>query len=158
MSNTIIRPSMRRVKWSLVLAVIIFFVIVYVYLRYREDIAWWILLAGLVPFAGPLLGWLDAHRVRLVLENGVLKHEKGLFRRESKMAAATDIAGVIVERSFTQRLWGTGTLVVETKGPQGRFVVPDVDRPNRTAELIRAAGTRPIEQPIEQNEKDTPNS
>lgn len=155
MRETVIRPSMRRVKWGLAVAVTLFFGLLYVYLRYREDLAWWILLVGVLPFASPLLAWLDSNRVRLVVDGGILKHESGLLRKSRRLAAASDVVGVSVERSFGQRLWGTGTVVVETKGPQGRFAVPDVDRPNRIAEMIRSAGISPTAPPVQKNERDT---
>lgn len=139
MPEMVIRPSLKKMKWGLFIAVVVLAAVVYLYVQYREDVAWWVLFVALIPFIAPLLGWMDARRVRLTLSDGIVTYETGLMKKERKLSAASEVAGIDVERTFSQRLWGTGNLLVETRGPSGRFVVPDIDRPKQTANALRNA-------------------
>ena len=139
MTEFTLRPSLKRAKWGFALAVLALLGIVYLYVRYQEYLAWWVLFVGLLPFAAPLAGWLDTKRTRLTLKDGMIKHEAGVLRKRTRLVALNELAGITIDRSLSQRLWGTGTLVVETKGPEGRLVLHDVDKPKQCEDMIRAA-------------------
>lgn len=139
MTELIVRPSLKKVKWSVFIATAALAGVAYVYVRFTEDLAWWFLLIGAIPYIAPLAAWLDTMSVRLTVNGGVVAYESGLMKKERRLSALSEISGVTVQRNFTQRLWGTGTLVVETKGPAGRFVIQDVDRVRQVADALRNA-------------------
>ena len=146
MTELTVRPSLKKMKWGLFVATAMLCGVAYVYMRFTEDLAWWFLLVGLIPFFAPLAAWLDAKGSCLTVRDGVITYQRGLIKKERKLSALVEISGVTVERNFTQRMWGTGTLVVETRGPAGRFVVPDVDRAKQVADELRRAGQTPAAQ------------
>ena len=143
MTEFTLRPSLKRAKLGFALAVLALAAIIYFYLRYQEHLAWWVLFAGLLPFSAPLAGWLDTKRTKLTVKDGVLKQESGILSRKTRLVPLKEISGISIERSFSQRLWGTGTLVVETRGHEGRLVLNDVDNPKRCVDMIRAASVEP---------------
>ncbi len=139
MEELVIRPSRRRMILSLVLAVVLALVVVTFYLRNSESLAWWVLLVALLPFAGPLAGWMDARRMVLRIGEGVVRGEFGLIRKSKREIPLSRVAAVTVERSFAQRLYGVGTVIIDGEGPGERIVTGEIDRPGRTAKRIREA-------------------
>lgn len=152
MQEEIIRPSRRRMRLSFALAVAAALAVVWLYLKYREQLAWWVLLVALLPFAGAAAGWLDTQRMKLVLRDGVVRAEMGVWKQEVREIAAAKIVAVNVERSFAQRLYGVGSVVVEGAGVGERIVTAELDAPKRVAARIRdmarlagaAAGARDL--------------
>jgi uncharacterized membrane protein YdbT with pleckstrin-like domain len=139
MEELIIRPSLRRVKLGLALALIILGAIVFIYVRYRENLAWWVLLVGLLPFIAPVAGWLDHKRLELHVGGESLRARLGLFGKEMRAIPFARIARVSVERSFAQRLYGVGTVIIEGSGPGERIVAGEIDAPKRVARQISEA-------------------
>jgi uncharacterized membrane protein YdbT with pleckstrin-like domain len=139
MEEAIIRMSRRRMVLSLVLASLVALAVATLYFRNRESLAWWILLVAVLPFAGPLAGWLDSRRMTLTLGGGVVRAETGLWRKQQREIALSRVAHVGVERSFAQRLYGVGTVIIDGEGAGERIVTGEVDGPNRLAKRIREA-------------------
>ncbi|OHE75815.1 MAG: hypothetical protein A2107_00315 [Verrucomicrobia bacterium GWF2_62_7] len=50
------------------------------------------------------------------------------------------VQNVRVQRSLVDRLWGVGTIVIETASESGRLVMQHVDRPTWVADKILEAG------------------
>jgi membrane protein YdbS with pleckstrin-like domain len=140
MSQLTVSPSLKRVKLSLLLVLAVLVAIVWIYLRFRDDLAWWFLLTALLPFAAPLAGWLDHRRTRLQLVDDALILETGVLAKARRRIGLEEIAAVRVERGFSQRLWGTGNLVVTIRDGGAPIVIADIDQPSKAAEAIRAAG------------------
>jgi uncharacterized membrane protein YdbT with pleckstrin-like domain len=137
MQEEIIRPSRRRMRLSFALAVVAALAVMWLYVKYREQLAWWVLLVALLPFAGAAAGWLDTRRMVLILREGLVRAEFGVWRTEVREIPAAKIVAVNVERSFAQRLYGVGTVVVEGAGPGERIVTAELDAPKRVAARIR---------------------
>lgn len=139
MEDVVIRPSLRRVKLGLTLALVIVLLVVYVYARYRDDLAWWVLLVGLLPFVAPAAGWLDHKRLVLIVGENSVRAQLGLFGGEKREIPFARITGVSIERSFAQRLYGVGTVIIEGSGAGERIVAAEVDAPKRLARRITGA-------------------
>lgn len=139
MEELLIRPSLRRVKLGLSLALIILVAVVALYARYRENLAWWVLLVGLLPFIAPLAGWLDHKRLELRVGGDTLRARMGLFGKETRAIPFARIASVSVERSFAQRLYGVGTVIIEGTEAGERIVAGEIDAPKRVARQISEA-------------------
>lgn len=139
MAELLIRPSLRRVKLGFALALIILVGVVFIYVRYRENLAWWVLLVGLLPFIAPAAGWLDHKRLQIHVGGESLRARLGLFGRETRSIPFARITSVSVERSFMQRLYGVGTVIVEGAGAGERIVAVEIDAPKRVARQISDA-------------------
>lgn len=131
-----IRPSLRRVKLGLALALIILLLVVYLYVRYRDDLAWWVLLVGLLPFIAPAAGWLDYKRLVLKVGGDAVRAQLGLFGGGMREIPFVRIRDVSIERSFAQRLYGVGTVIIEGSGAGERIVAGEIDAPRRLARRI----------------------
>jgi len=81
----------------------------------------------------PWLRWLTTS---LVVTDRRVTWQSGVLRRRSREVPLSRIADVGVDRSFVQRLLGSGTLVLDTVGERGGLVVPDVPAAHEVADRL----------------------
>jgi uncharacterized membrane protein YdbT with pleckstrin-like domain len=98
-----------------------------------------VLIAGVLPFLAPLKGWVEATRTSLAVEGSVVRLKEGLVSESMKAMDLSKLQNVFVERSAGQRMWGVGTLILETASEHGRIVIENIDRPQEVADLILKA-------------------
>lgn len=134
-----VRPTLKRAKFSAALCVLFFILVVWLWRKLAPDAAGWIVIVGIIPFLAPLLSWLDSTRTELSIDNGVVRYRHGWLNHTTRALDLKKLQDVRVERSFTQRLWGVGTLVLETANESGRISVPDIDGAQRVADRILTA-------------------
>ena len=133
----IIRPSLRRAKLGLTVAAAILFAVLYAYYLFRDQLAWWFVIVGVMPFAAPLLAWIDHSRTCLTLSGSF---HTGFIATATERIDVSKVQNVRVQRSLVDRLWGVGTIVIETASESGRLVMQHVDRPTWVADKILEAG------------------
>ncbi|MBI5283270.1 MAG: PH domain-containing protein [Candidatus Solibacter usitatus] len=131
-----VRPSLRRAKYSLALCIIFLCLVIWFWLAVMPDAKWWILGVGALPFLGPLLAWLDSTRTLMVVDDGIIRYRHGLVSQTTRSIELRKIQDIRVERSLSQRLWGIGTLVLETAGESSRLSMADIDRPQQVADWL----------------------
>jgi uncharacterized membrane protein YdbT with pleckstrin-like domain len=138
----IVRPSLRRAKLTLVLAFVILCATVYAWWLFREHVAWWVIVVGAFPFLAPVLAWIDHRKTCLTLSGRILSYHQGFFATSTERIDVSKVQNVKVERTLVDRLWGVGTLVIETASESGRLAMQYVDSPTSVADKIVAAGAR----------------
>jgi uncharacterized membrane protein YdbT with pleckstrin-like domain len=138
----IVRPSLRKAKLTLVLAAAILLATVYTWYLFREHVAWWVIVVGAFPFLAPVLAWIDHRRTCLTLSGRILSYHRGFFATTTERIDVSKVQNVKVERALVDRLWGVGTLVIETASESGRLVMPYVDSPTKVADRIIEAGAK----------------
>ena len=131
---------MRRAKFSLVLCVLFLVLVIWCKAALFPDAAWWFVVVGVLPFVAPVLAFVDAIRTRLWLDDGLLRYRHGVLVQTTRAMELRKIQDVRVERTLTQRMWGVGTLILESAGETSRLVVVDIDNPQATADAILRAG------------------
>jgi len=144
--DLIIRPSLRRAQLGLIAAVVFLIGTFYAYYVFRAHLAWWFVLLGLFPFLAPLVAWIDHRRTYLTLSGRILSFHSGFIATSTERIDVAKVQNVRVERTLVDRLWGVGTVVIETASETGRLVMPYVDRPTWVADRILEAGVRTEQQ------------
>lgn len=137
-----VRPSLRRAKFSAVLCVLFFAVVVWAKAKLLPDAAWWLIVVGVLPFVAPLLAYVDSIRTRLWLEEGLVRFRHGFLVQTTRAMELRKIQDVRVERTLSQRMWGVGTLILESAGESSRLVIADIDNPQAAAETILRASRK----------------
>ncbi len=79
-----------------------------------------VVVAALVLLAASLRPWLRWQRTRYLLTDRRLVLRRGVLSRHGRDLPLRRIADVSFEQSLGERLFGAGTLVVETSGEQGQ--------------------------------------
>lgn len=134
-----VRPSSRRAKFSLVLCVLFLVLVIWCKAKLFPEAAWWFVVVGVLPFIAPALAFVDVVRTKLWLEEGLVRYRNGFLMQTTRAMELRKIQDVRVERTLTQRMWGVGTLILESAGESSRLVVADIDNPQRTADAILRA-------------------
>lgn len=138
-SELVVRPTLKRAKFSAAVCVLFLILVIWFWRKMVPDAAPWIVIVGVLPFLAPLFSWLDSTRTELTLEGGVVRYRHGLMNQTTRALDLKKLQDVRVERSLTQRLWGVGTLVLETANESGRITVNDIDDAQRVADRIMTA-------------------
>lgn len=133
----VIRPSLRKVKFGLAVCVLLLLAVVWAWRALEWPAA--VLIIGVLPFLAPLKGWVEATRTSLTVEGSVVRLKEGLVSESMKAMDLSKLQNVFVERSAGQRMWGVGTLILETASENGRIAIENIDRPQEVADLILKA-------------------
>lgn len=133
----VIRPSLKKVKFWLTVSVAVLVGLVWAWKAFEMPAA--VLVVGVLPFLLPLKGWVEASKTALTIEGSVVRLKEGLVSESVKAMDLSKLQNVFVERSAGQRMWGVGTLILETASENGRIVIADIDRAQEVADMILKA-------------------
>ena len=137
-----VQPSMRRAKFSLALCVLFFALAIWFWRAVVPAAEWWIVIVGILPFVAPALAFVDCVRTRLWVDEGLVRYRHGFIVQTTRAMELRKIQDVRVERTLSQRMWGVGTLILESAGESSRLVVSDIDNAQGTADAILRAARR----------------
>ncbi|MBI3667780.1 MAG: PH domain-containing protein [Acidobacteria bacterium] len=104
-------------------------------------------IVALLVLLWPASRHLKRQRVRCRLEGGHLRYQAGLVSTTVKTIPINKIQDVTVRRSLTQRLWGVGTLRIESAGQSSALEIANVDDPEQAAKKILEAQSASSAQP-----------
>ena len=85
-----------------------------------------------------LLYWYAATKAaKLSVDASDVLFEKGLLSKERSELRIRDIRTVRVKQSFSQRIFGTGTIEIFTAGDKPEISVSGLPRPHEVRELVK---------------------
>jgi uncharacterized membrane protein YdbT with pleckstrin-like domain len=135
-----VRPSRKLVRpWYylgfLVLALAFF------YNNNGKNRSEWLLLLCVPFFLWAIVQHIRQHFTVLTVTAGRLRYETGLLRKTTRTIDLRNIQNVRVDQSMMERIFGLGTISLETAGESGGFGMHNVDRPQMVADyILEAAG------------------
>ncbi len=137
MADIVVRPTMKFINAGY-LAVIVVIA--------AAAIAWYMLHPQ--PYWAPavllvLLWWpLQRHIRRLTAKATIsgdkLRYETGFLGKSTRTIQLSKIQDVRVDQSFAQRIFGVGSISIETAGEASRLTVHNIDLPQAIADEIMA--------------------
>jgi uncharacterized membrane protein YdbT with pleckstrin-like domain len=138
-SETTIRPTMKFIRAGYLAVLAIFAAALVVYLTHRDTDLWILPVA-----AGLLLLWPAARHVRrqtsrATLAGDRLRYETGLASKSTRTLQLSKVQDVRVDQSLAQRIFGVGSISIETAGESSRLTIHNIDAPQRAADLIMDA-------------------
>ena|SRR5581483_11039405 len=144
MESRTLRPSMKMVWATYLLAAIVFCAAAWALYHYQYAAATrrWMYAIPLIVFFPPLRMHIRRLLVTLRLDGDHLTLESGFFSRTRRTLDMAKIQDVTVRQSFGQRLLGTGDLSLETAGEGGGLGVRNIDSPRAVADQIIATSKR----------------
>jgi len=145
MSEAVIRPSMKltRTAYTFVFAVLVVCVMAY------NNIAWlrtrtpWLLAIPALLLLVPLKHQIRLRFTKLRIQGDSLRYQSGLLSRSTRIVRMSLIQDVRIEQGLFQRLIGVGNITIETTRGEDDLTINSVDDPERVAELILGASTKP---------------
>ena len=144
MPDTVIRPSIKLVKLTYWLAIILAAVI-FAY-SYVDTAPRGIRFALVLPAV--ILLWAAAIHIsrqftRLTVTTERLRYECGILSKATRTMELAKVQDVRVDQSLGQRLLSLGNLSIETAGETSRLTIANIDQPNQVAERILDAAHHP---------------
>ena len=84
-----------------------------------------------------LLSWyLSTKSSKLEVDESRIKHEKGLLSKERRELSMSSVRTIRTQQSFTDRIFGVGTVEVYSAGDVPEIVVSGIPNPNFIRELV----------------------
>jgi uncharacterized membrane protein YdbT with pleckstrin-like domain len=109
------------------------------YLQFRQNEPIWLAAIPLILLLAPVKMHVMRRLASLRLQDSHLTFETGFFSRMRRTVDVAKIQDVTVRRTFSQRVLGTGDILLESAGERGSIIMRNVDRPRQIADSIIAA-------------------
>jgi uncharacterized membrane protein YdbT with pleckstrin-like domain len=93
-------------------------------------------LAAPVVFVWPALRWLRRSFNRTTISGDRLRYESGALTKSTRTIQLSKVQDVRVDQRFSQRIFSTGDLSIETAGETSRLTLHNVDSPQTLADEI----------------------
>ena len=138
MPDLTIQPTAKFIKAGTVLAAILFLglEIAYFSLWSADTRLHWVPLAAPVVFVWPALRWLRRSFNRTTISGDRLRYESGALSKSTRTIQLSKVQDVRVDQRFSQRIFSTGDLSIETAGETSRLTLHNVDSPQTLADEI----------------------
>ena len=140
MPDTIIRPSIKLIKLTYWLAILLAAVVLAY--SYVDTAPWWIIWLLLLPalvFVAAAVSHVARLFTKLTVTGERLRYESGVLSKATRTMELAKVQDVRVDQSLGQRLLNLGNLSIETAGETSRMTIGNIDRPNEVAERILEA-------------------
>jgi uncharacterized membrane protein YdbT with pleckstrin-like domain len=136
MSDVVVRPTLKFINAAYI-AVIVLILAAFILKHYYEPK--WPLWLPLV--LAVLLLWVFSrhlHRMARKLTIGAerLVYEEGLLGKSTRTIPLAKVQDVRVDQSLIDRLFGVGSVSMETAGGSSRLTMRPIDRPHQVADEI----------------------
>jgi uncharacterized membrane protein YdbT with pleckstrin-like domain len=134
MAEIVIRPTMKFIKAGYVLTLLI--IVAAAVAAYAFE--WAPIVAYLSPvlLIWPLRRHLRNRMTRLTILDDKLRFDTGFLAKTTRTILLSRIQDLTVQQRVKQRIFGVGDLSIETAGETSSLTIPDIDRPQETADRI----------------------
>lgn len=147
MSEMVVRPTLKWVRFAYTVWFLFAFVLVLVCNNYWQGkhLEWVALAVGIVWAVWPLRLQIRRRMTKLIVEDDKLRLEVGLLSKTTRTLQLSKIQDITVKQSPLQRLLQLGDLSLETAGESGPLLVRNLDQPQALADQIMdlARGQQP---------------
>jgi uncharacterized membrane protein YdbT with pleckstrin-like domain len=137
-SDLTIRPTAKFIMVRTVFSVLVFLAV---------EIAWYTQWRGneqfqFVPFVvflvliWPLPGAVRRQLTKTTISGDRLRYETGAFSKSTRTIQLSKLQDVRVDQSVAQRMFGVGSVSIETAGEASRLTIAGVDNPQGLADEI----------------------
>jgi uncharacterized membrane protein YdbT with pleckstrin-like domain len=137
MADLLVRPTQKwnRLKYTIVFFVFAIAVGVYVN-ALQNQVEPWVLIVPALLFLWPISGGMRRRFTKIEITGDKLRYETGVLSKTTRTIQISKVQDVRIDQSFRQRLFGIGTLSIETAGETSRLTMEDIDEPNAVADAI----------------------
>jgi uncharacterized membrane protein YdbT with pleckstrin-like domain len=138
MSEQVIRPTLKWVRFAYTVWFLIAFVAVLVCNNYwkGEYLEWVAAGVGVLWILWPLRLQIRRRMTKLVIEGDKLRLEVGLISKTTRTLQLSKIQDLTVKQTLIQRMLKLGDLQLETAGESGPLVIRNLDYPQALADQI----------------------
>jgi uncharacterized membrane protein YdbT with pleckstrin-like domain len=146
MADLVVQPTRKWIRFQYTTVFILLCAAVFLYVNYFPGASPWLLIFPALLFLFPMAGSIRRHFTRMTFVGDKLRYEIGILSKTTRTIQISKIQDVTVSQSLWQRLFGIGTLSIETAGETSRLTIANIDEPRVVAEelLDAAQGHSPL--------------
>ncbi len=138
MEDLTIRPTAKFIMLRTIVAILIFLAVeIAWYTQWRDDEK-----LQFVPFVAfvvliwPLPGAVRRQLTKTTISGDRLRYETGALSKSTRTIQLSKLQDVRVDQSMPQRMFGVGSVSIETAGEASRLCITGVDNPQAVADEI----------------------
>jgi uncharacterized membrane protein YdbT with pleckstrin-like domain len=142
MEDAVIRPTMKFIKLGYaVVVLVIIAAIVGASMLPQEDEKYrpWAMGLPLLLLIWPIRRHIRRQFTKATIAGDRLRYEVGMLSKTTRNISLPKVQDARVDQSVTQRMFGVGSLSIETAGEASRLTLRNVDKPQQVADEILAA-------------------
>jgi uncharacterized membrane protein YdbT with pleckstrin-like domain len=136
MTDRVIHPTLKFIRAAYLIELCLIVAAFIVQKTVIEQGPWWIPLVLLILPLWTLFRHIRRLSVKLSLTGDKLRFETGILSKSTRTIQLAKVQDVRVDQSLAQRIFGVGTIAIETAGEHSRLSVDDIDRPQIVADEI----------------------
>src|SRR5438105_3863082 len=126
MADIVVRPSMKFIKAGYAVVIVLIVAGFVLWYMMRPDLVW---VASILLL---LLFWPLSHHIRrqatkVTISGDKLRYELGLLSKTTRTIQLSKIQDVRVDQSLRQRIFGIGSISIETAGEASRLTLHNID-------------------------------
>lgn len=136
MPDLIILPTAKFIKVGAVLAAIVVIGLEILYWTQWNDGPRWVMALPPLLMLWPALRYFKRQYTKATVTGDRLRYESGMASRSTRNIQLSKIQDVRVDQGVMQRMFGVGSLSIETAGEASRLTLLNVDKPQELADEI----------------------
>jgi len=142
MADIVVRPTMKFIKAGYAVAILLIVAgSVLWYMMHQDPV--WVPAVLLLLLLWPLSRHIRRQMTKVTISADKLRYELGLLGKTTRTIQLAKIQDVRVDQSLMQRIFGVGSISIETAGEASRLTVRDIDLPQAIADEIMARAQHP---------------
>jgi len=134
--DLIILPTAKFIKVGAVLAAIVVIGLEILYWTQWNDGPRWVMALPPLLMLWPALRYFKRQYTKATVTGDRLRYESGMASRSTRNIQLSKIQDVRVDQGVMQRMFGVGSLSIETAGEASRLTLLNVDKPQELADEI----------------------
>ena len=136
MKDLVIRPTMKFVYAGYALTLIVIAGGIWWLIQCCQQLPPWTPLTLAALLLWPASRQAGRLAVKLTVSADKLRYETGMLSKSTRTIQLTKVQDVRVDQSLSQRMFGVGTLSIETAGEASRLMIHNLDQPLVLADEI----------------------
>jgi membrane protein YdbS with pleckstrin-like domain len=135
MDPMVIRPTTKFVKLGYVAVAVVIAAAAFAQVLFDLQ-AWWMPAAAALLLMWPAIKHWQRRFTIMTINGDKLRYETGILSKSTRTIQLSKVQDVTVHQSVTQRMYGIGSLTIETAGETSRLTFPNIDSPQQVADQI----------------------
>src|SRR5271166_5097444 len=137
MADIVVRPTMKFIKAGYVLVTLLVLVGWFAWYHYDWEPKW-VPAVFLILYLWPLSRQIRRATSKMTISADKLRYEVGLLGKSTRTIQLLKIQDVRVDQTLAQRMFGVGSISIETAGEASRLTIHNIDMPQAIADEIMA--------------------
>lgn len=138
MADIVVRPTMKFIRAGYIAVAIIIIGGAVAWYTLHPDPPRWVPAMLLLLILWPASKHIKRQMTKVTITPDKLRYELGLLGKTTRTIQLVKIQDVRVDQTLAQRIFGVGSIAIETAGEASRLTLRDIDLPQAIADEVMA--------------------